>query len=437
MIPQLGWIKEYIPLILYSSGLAAVLLTFYKRTVGLYFLILIVPLVNVREQINELPQGKNLIDFLLLAIVIDYVIERLRGEAGLVKLFQHKIFVAYIIVTYLYLWWGSFYLSLDLPVALDNERFTDWKNHVLCILIYFMISSTIKRKKQMLVVIVLMFLTMFYADRVFVGSAHTSGDFRWDRRGEGIFSYLGPNEMAAFFVDYVFIPIGLFLHVNRLIYRVPLGILIGFTTYVLLFTYSRGAYIAFVVGLLFVLFKSKKWLIVPLIILVLFWKVLVPAPVVQRIEMTQESGELESSSLGRLRLWQHGMTLAAQNPFGYGYGTIGYLGFRSSDGDIRGDPHNRYIESLVETGIGGLILLCTILLLALRSALRLGRCTKDPFFKGLGLGFFGCVISVMITNFFGDRWTYVELSVYFWVVWALVEGAIAIEDGRSKVVTEI
>ena len=46
--------------------------------------------------------------------------------------------------------------------------------------------------------------------------------------------------------------------------------------------------------------------------------------------------------------------------------------------------------------------------------------TKDNFFKGLGLGFSACVLAVMVSNFFGDRWSFLQLGSYFWVFLALV-----------------
>ena len=43
----------------------------------------------------------------------------------------------------------------------------------------------------------------------------------------------------------------------------------------------------------------------------------------------------------------------------------------------------------------------------------------DPS-RGLGLGFFMCIIVLMVNNMFGDRWTYTEVSAYLWVFAALV-----------------
>ena len=51
---------------------------------------------------------------------------------------------------------------------------------------------------------------------------------------------------------------------------------------------------------------------------------------------------------------------------------------------------------------------------------RLYRSADDALFKGMGLGFVACLISIMITNAFGDRWTYLPLGAYFWVFLGIV-----------------
>ncbi len=48
---------------------------------------------------------------------------------------------------------------------------------------------------------------------------------------------------------------------------------------------------------------------------------------------------------------------------------------------------------------------------------RLFRKARDPLHRGLGLGLFVGTFCLAITNFFGDRWTYVEITG---LVWALI-----------------
>jgi len=48
--------------------------------------------------------------------------------------------------------------------------------------------------------------------------------------------------------------------------------------------------------------------------------------------------------------------------------------------------------------------------------LRLYLRTKDTFFRGMGLGFCGLMVCVAVSNFFGDRWTFLQVDGFMWVL---------------------
>jgi hypothetical protein len=59
---------------------------------------------------------------------------------------------------------------------------------------------------------------------------------------------------------------------------------------------------------------------------------------------------------------------------------------------------------------------------------RLFRRARDPLYRGLGLGLFVAMISCMIANFFGDRWTYLEITGLLWVLIAAAARATTLID---------
>jgi hypothetical protein len=63
-----------------------------------------------------------------------------------------------------------------------------------------------------------------------------------------------------------------------------------------------------------------------------------------------------------------------------------------------------------------------------RTGYRLFRRSKDPFFASLGLGLAGWVVAAMAANCFGDRWTYLQVAGYMWVIAGLVARALALEN---------
>jgi putative inorganic carbon (HCO3(-)) transporter len=80
------------------------------------------------------------------------------------------------------------------------------------------------------------------------------------------------------------------------------------------------------------------------------------------------------------------------------------------------DTHSWYIKVLVETGIFGLVFAFLLLQQMLALGYRLFRRTSNPLCRELGLGLFLAVVSCAVANFFGDRWTYLEITGQLWVV---------------------
>jgi hypothetical protein len=47
---------------------------------------------------------------------------------------------------------------------------------------------------------------------------------------------------------------------------------------------------------------------------------------------------------------------------------------------------------------------------------RLFKRATDPLYQGLGLGLLLATCSCIVANFFGDRWTYLEITGLLWVL---------------------
>jgi hypothetical protein len=63
---------------------------------------------------------------------------------------------------------------------------------------------------------------------------------------------------------------------------------------------------------------------------------------------------------------------------------------------------------------------------------RLFRIAEDPFYASLGLALAVWVICAVTVNFFGDRWTYLQVDGYMWLLGGLVARARQIEDDRAS-----
>ncbi|MFC1658435.1 O-antigen ligase family protein [Candidatus Omnitrophota bacterium] len=428
-------LTKYIPVLIYSIFLISVFAAlFYRTDLPFIFLVALLPLTNVLLRLQQFPLGKDLVDILLLAIFIAWLARSfVNKEKFLTATPFNKLLFILIIFTYFELWAGSAFVGIAAPISFDNLRFQDWKNYMILPLLFFITVNNIKDKKTMKRLVYAMVFI------IFVMGLYFFKDYRWIsksvfrdyKRWYGTFAYLGPNEWAAFHVHYIFVMLGIFFIDKLKQWRLLFGAAILLSLYCILFAYSRGAYIALLIGLIFFSLMKKKRILIPVIILLLFWQILLPQAVVQRIQATKtEYGELDSSGKSRLDLWGKGLSLFSRNPLtGIGFATSPELGLRKS----LTDTHNIYVEILVEQGIVGMIIFLLLIYLSLRSGWQLYKTADDTFLQGLGFGFVCCTLVLLITNFFGDRWTYLQLAAYYWVFLGLVvRGNIIVNAQRAN-----
>ena len=186
-----------------------------------------------------------------------------------------------------------------------------------------------------------------------------------------------------------------------------------------MFSFSRGAYIAFAAGVLFLGLTQKRGLLVAAMAVILGAGVLLPNSVMDRLNVTYGAGEgstssqLDSSSMDRLLIWQDSLDLAKSYPLlGTGFNTYPKLHRVNNFYDT----HNYYLKIQVEDGLIGSVLL----MLLLGSMFRLGyhtfRNSSDPLSSSLGLGFSACMIGVIVVNFFGDRFSYQQVNSHLWIL---------------------
>jgi O-antigen ligase len=415
----LASIKDITPVFLYSVFFIVFMLSLAgKIRAGLLFLTLLFPLQNVVDKLQQFPFGKDLNDLVLIAMILgclfNYFFKR---QKLLEKSNFNFLLFCMIAYTYFSLWQGSAFLGLPAPLSADDIRVQAWKNYIVFPLMFFLTANNIKNIKQVRTMLLCMIFTMFIMNYYTTNQIGFGSGLASRGKFTGTFEYLGVNEAAAFYATYTFVLVGIFLTIKEKIARLMLLGIILPNVYCILFMFSRGAYVATLIGACFISLLKKKILLVPLLVLLLFWQALLPTQVLERIYQTKtEEGELDKSAQLRIDMWKQSMELFKQNPiFGAGYYTISYFGFEL------GDTHNIFVKFLAEQGLIGTGILLMIFLLAFRAGWKLYRKAEDKLLKGLGMGFCACVIAMLAVNFFGDRWTHTPLGAYFWIFLGLVE----------------
>jgi O-antigen ligase len=192
--------------------------------------------------------------------------------------------------------------------------------------------------------------------------------------------------------------------------------------YLLLFTQSRGAWIAFVVaGAYLAVRLDKKIAVVGLTgAAVVALAVGLPTPISHRLgtlyDEQNEEYVLEKNT--RLEIWKASVSVIATHPI---WGT-GYTSFRREIEQVYGQPknaHNMYLTILAETGLVGLICFCAIFVqvfVMLARARRVG----DPELTAFAQGMAAATLALLIVNVFGTRFLELPTNGLYWICLGLV-----------------
>lgn len=412
----------YFPILLYLLSLAGCMVSLIRPVVGIWILTLILPLQGGRMRLLEYPLGSRVLQLLLLSVLIGVI---MNGGSIVPPKRMRKVVVALCVITYVSLWLGAFMLpTVPFPFFTSTDDgghtpFGYWFTFMHMPLLFVLVNSTIKDKKQMQLLLFAMMISFLWTMKNFYGNVghRESGQYMESLRNGMGQDFGGSNGRAAFASQCTLFLVALFGSIKSMRVRLVVIFLLFAGVYSVLFSYSRGAWLGFAFGLLYLGITRMRWMLVAILILAPFATVILPTSVIQRATMTYQEGELDASSEDRVEIWQHALQTTLRDPI-LGVGFDCYHYYRAGMDLL--DTHNMYVKALVETGVVGLGLLIGLFVSAFRMGHKLAKTATDPFFKAIGAGFAAYMISVMITNIFGDRWTYIDLSSFTWILMALV-----------------
>ncbi len=206
------------------------------------------------------------------------------------------------------------------------------------------------------------------------------------RRAEGTFK--NPNIYAVFLIVIL-----VFTLVHMLSEKHPMGRLFYFSVFALnftafLLTFTRGAWLAFIIAaLILILLSSKKapkLLLIPLLLIPLALA-FIPASFINRLLSAFNLSDSSISS--RLSIWRSSVKMFSENIFtGVGIGTESFAEefLKYSEDTVTAvHSHNLFLEIGCEAGIFALILFIYLLIVRLRHLITYSRYIKSTSLTAL------------------------------------------------------
>lgn len=245
-----------------------------------------------------------------------------------------------------------------------------------------------------------------------------------------------PNQLAAFFNYYIYLFLAFFLVYRKYSWMFLLFFLIGFRG--IMVTLSRGGYLAFVAGMYAIIcFRSRMLLFLLMLatVFLIFNPAFIPEGIRYRLSQTFEkqrtqhiepgtqfdANSLDASSGDRLKLWKGASAMIQEHPlFGVGYFMFEKKVLHYWTGRQSHDPHNSYLLIAAEMGVPALLVFCLMIWLIFSSSRKLYKRSQDPFIKSIALGMLGGISSLLVSNLYGSRLNYIEVTAYFWILSGII-----------------
>ncbi len=417
VIPTLSVIKTFALL----AGVVIFIASFASTEIALYVLIfsmLLSPEFMVgATQGGSLGRGVTLRldDFLLAIVGFSWLAKMsINKELGLfLKTPLNKPIAFYVIICMVSTLFGAISDRVDLKTG-----FFYVMKYFEYMVVYFMVVNNLNTKDQAKRYVWAMLITCVIVS--LISAAQIPSGERVSAPFEGAVGE--PNTFGGYLVFMISITMGLFLHSiftrERLIYA---GFIFLFAI-LLLYTRSRSSYVAAIPAMLtFILLSGKKhWLIPAFLLAGILMPFIAPNVAKERVAYTFTQGInqkeavevagviLDTSTSARLKTWARASKDWAKHPI-IGYGVTGY-GFIDA----------QYMRVITEAGFLGLIFFFILMGTIFRETYDSLKKAKDPFFKGLSMGFIAGFVGLLFHGLGANTFIIVRIMEPFWFMAALV-----------------
>jgi putative inorganic carbon (hco3(-)) transporter len=227
-------------------------------------------------------------------------------------------------------------------------------------------------------------------------------------------TFVHPNSFAAYLVVVAATAVAV-VFLSRGATRSVAFVVCAVASTLVLFTYARGAWVAWIVGMLYLLAQRNRKLVYALIAGGVAVVLLVPS-INSRVSdlggaPAAEIGDGTSNSMEwRIQYWQEVLPFAQENPV-TGIG----IDQTSTRTEAALEPHSGFVQALVETGILGFVALIGLIVALWRDLAAARRRAVSDVDRWLVLGATAVAAGFLLQLFTENLLTQVAIHLYLWI----------------------
>jgi len=254
--------------------------------------------------------------------------------------------------------------------------------------------------------------------------------------------FIDPNWNGTFFATIFFLPLGLFIESSSLLQKAIFLLEMALILPALLFTYSNGAWIGIMAGILaYIVFvgRARHRILLLFFLLCSTGALLLAFPKQINDQLFHASLPLEVSL--RVGAWETAVRVMLAYPvFGLGLGYENYL-IRSNPFRVPAEfiplahPHNSYLEWGAMAGIPVLCIFLALLILGLWLAIR-NWAISDFRVRPLLGGGIASIIALSVNSWSINAWTLPALSMIGWLILGVISSPLIRKNRASEILQE-
>lgn len=374
--------------------------------------------------------------FLPISKAIIEITSTLAIIAFLIKKITQKQFPSTYLNLPLFAFVGISALSIIGTSSLHTSLRNFFSKLIEQVFLFFIVFETINTRQKIKNILLVMFSSAFLVGIDGIFQYFTHKDFLRYRtmpfKNRINAPFYTPNDLGAYLVPLTILSLSAnFLYFKNRVIRVLMRIVPVLLFSNLILTFSRGAWLGLIVGLIFmasiVLFlKNKKTLLIPSLLIILI--IIVFLPLRSDIPLSKILDFTDAGSVDRKGLWIIAWNMIKAKPIlGHGIGTFMHnfkyynnIGYSHSVSYA----HNCYLQMAAEIGIIGLLAFLWLIVILFKNFIKIiknNRTKLDPIFLGLISGLLAFLVhSSVETNLYS-----LDLGALFWIILGLTVSASA------------